>query len=173
VYETEVLAQNLEIAGDAIFDLAFESDRPVAMVAVRLCDVSPGGAVTRVSYGLLNLTHRDGHENPEPLETGTRYRASVPLKHVAQRFRVGHRIRLSISTNYFPVAWPSPEPVTLTVHPADCRLELPVRVGGARDPEPAPFAEPEGAPPLRGGDDLKAAKGLDDNGKSGRRFDRR
>nr|WP_306283118.1 CocE/NonD family hydrolase [Mesorhizobium sp. LMG17149] len=149
VYETEVLAQNLEIAGDAIFDLAFESDRPVAMVAVRLCDVSPGGAVTRVSYGLLNLTHRDGHENPEPLETGTRYRASVPLKHVAQRFRAGHRIRLSISTNYFPVAWPSPEPVTLTVHPADCRLELPVRVGSARDPEPAPFAEPEGAPPLR------------------------
>ncbi|MER9331533.1 CocE/NonD family hydrolase [Mesorhizobium sp. M0488] len=109
VFETEVLGEALEIAGDAILDLVFESDRPAAMVAVRLSDVAPDGAATRVSYGLLNLTHRDGHEQPEPLEIGKRYRVSVAFKHVAQHFRAGHRIRLAISTGYFPVAWPAPE----------------------------------------------------------------
>ena len=37
---------------------------PSALVAVRLNDVPPDGASTRVTYGLLNLTHRDGHERP-------------------------------------------------------------------------------------------------------------
>ena len=149
IYETEALADDVEIAGDAVLDLAFESDRPVAMVAVRLCDVAPDGAATRVSYGLLNLTHRDGHEKPEPIEPGKRYRALVPFKHVAQRFRAGHRIRLAISTSYFPVAWPTPEPVILTLHPADCRLDLPVRNRNSTEVEPPLFAEPEGAAALQ------------------------
>ena len=42
-------------------DLEFAVDQPVAMVAVRLSDVAPDGRATRISYGLLNLTHRDGH----------------------------------------------------------------------------------------------------------------
>lgn len=148
VYETVPLETEIEIAGDANLDLVFESDRPVAMVAVRLSDVSPEGSVTRVSYGLLNLTHRDSHERPQPLETGRRYRVSVPLKHVAQRFAAGHCIRLSISTSYFPVAWPAPEPVTLTVHPADCRLSLPVRKPASAEAEPRAFAPAEGAAAL-------------------------
>ena len=40
-------------------------DRPVALVAARLSDVAPDGAATRVSYGLLNLTHRESHEHPD------------------------------------------------------------------------------------------------------------
>lgn len=48
--------------------------KPVAMVAVRLSDVAPDGRATRVTYGLLNLTHRDGHDEPEPLEPGKPYR---------------------------------------------------------------------------------------------------
>jgi hypothetical protein len=117
------------------------------MVAVRLSDVTPEGAATRVSYGLLNLTHRNGHERPEPLQPGKRYSVTVPLKHVAQRFARGHRIRLSVSTGYFPVAWPTPEPVTLTVHPAECRLVLPLRKSVDVD-EPASFGPAEGAAAL-------------------------
>lgn len=158
VFETEVLGEALEIAGDATLDLVFDSDRPAAMVAVRLSDVAPHGAATRVSYGLLNLTHRHGHEKPEPLEIGKRYRVSVPFKHVAQHFRAGHRIRLAISTGYFPVAWPAPEPATLTVHLADCRLELPIRKRNGTEAEPMPFLEAEGASPLQVETILKAQR---------------
>ena len=44
--------------------LHLASDKPVANLTVRIGDVAPGGAVTRVSYQVLNLTHRDGHAEP-------------------------------------------------------------------------------------------------------------
>ena len=148
VFETAPLEDPIEIAGDAALELTFESDKPVAMVAVRLSDVAPGGPATRVSYGLLNLTHRDGHETPEPLEPGRRYTVRVPFKHVAQHFRAGHRIRLSVSSSYFPLAWPSPEPVTLTIHPEASALELPLRRPAPGDAALRPFGAPRHATPL-------------------------
>ncbi len=42
------------------------------MIAARLEDVAPDGSSTLVTYGLLNLTHRDSHETPEPLTPGKR-----------------------------------------------------------------------------------------------------
>lgn len=148
VFQTEPLAQPLEIAGDAALDLTFESDRPMAMVAVRLVDVAPDGQGTRVSYGLLNLTHRESHEHPQALEPGKRYTVRVPFKHVAQRFRTAHRLRLSISTSYFPLAWPSPEPVVLTIFPDETKLELPVRAPQPSDAGLASLGEAERAPAL-------------------------
>jgi len=145
-FETEALAEALEIAGDANLHLAFEVDRTVAMVAVRLMDVAPDGAATRVSYGLLNLTHRTGHEAPEALIPGQRYQLRVPFKPVAQRFESGHRLRLAISTSYFPMAWPPPESVTIRVHPGGSTLELPVRTPRAEDDHLEGFAAPECAP---------------------------
>ncbi|TPW26146.1 CocE/NonD family hydrolase [Pararhizobium mangrovi] len=148
VFETAPLDEPFEMAGDAALDLVFESDRPDAIVAVRLSDVAPDGAATRVSYGLFNLTHRKSHEFPEKLEPGKRTTVTVPFKHVAQHFRRGHRIRLSISTNYFPLAWPSPEPVTLTVHPGECTLRLPERTPSPDDRALERFGEAQTAPPL-------------------------
>ncbi|SFD88313.1 CocE/NonD family hydrolase [Roseivivax sediminis] len=146
VFETEPLAEDTAIAGDARLTLTFRSDRPVAQVAVRLVDVAPDGAATRVSYGLLNLTHRNGHETPEPLEPGAETTVEVPFKHVAQIFRAGHRIRLALSTSYFPIAWPAPEAVTLTVLPGRSELSLPLRDPGA---DIAPdFDAPRAGPPL-------------------------
>jgi len=148
VFETERLDEPLEICGQPTLTLDVESNRPVAMVAARLIDVAADDAATRVSYGLLNLTHRDSDEHPEALEPGRRYRVTVQLKHIAQRFPAGHSIRLSISTVYWPLAWPSPEPVKLSIDPAASRLYLPVRA--PRPQEEAalrPFEEPEAGPP--------------------------
>jgi len=126
-FETEPLPEPLEILGAPVLELDFSSDRPVAHVAVRLSDVAPSGAATRVSYGLLNLTHRSSHEHPEALEPGRRYSARVQLNDIAQQFPAGHRIRLSVSTNYWPLMWPAPEPVTLSVFTGSSTLTLPVR----------------------------------------------
>jgi hypothetical protein len=147
-FETAPLSEALEMAGDANLTLALSADRPCAQVAARLVDVAPDGAATRVSYGVLNLTHRGGHEAPEPLEPGTRYTVTVPMKHVAQRFEAGHRIRLSISTSYFPIIWPAPEPVTLSVHTGASVLELPLRRPSPRDAQLRDFGLAEASPPL-------------------------
>ncbi|NLU73861.1 CocE/NonD family hydrolase [Streptomyces sp. HNM0575] len=149
VFESEPLAERCEILGGPVLHATLEVDRPVAMLAVRLSDVAPDGRATRATYGLLNLTHRDGHAEPRPLEPGERRQVSVQLNGVAQAFPEGHRIRVALSTSYWPLAWPPPEPVRLTVHPGESELELPIRSTSEPDELPTPlFGEPEGAPPL-------------------------
>jgi hypothetical protein len=129
--------------------LEVSADQPVAMVAARLSDVAPDGRATRVTYGLLNLTHRDGHDEPAPMEPGERCAVEIELNAVAQAFPAGHRIRLSLSTSYWPLAWPPPKPVLLSVHTGHSALQLPVRPVAEPDELPArPFGEPEGAPPI-------------------------
>ncbi|GAB3474238.1 CocE/NonD family hydrolase [Nocardiopsis coralliicola] len=151
VFDSGPLSERLEILGAPVVELELSVDRPEAMVAVRLSDVAPDGQATRVTYGLLNLTHRDSHAEPAALEPGRRYRVSVPLNGIAQAFPPGHRIRVAISTSYWPLAWPSPEPVMLAVYPGSAtRLLLPTRPDGAASgPEPAAFGEPEGTAPIR------------------------
>jgi len=147
-FETPPLEEPLDLVGDAEAILSLSVDRPVAQLAVRISDVHPDGRSTRVTYGVLNLTHRDSHEFPEPLEPGKVYTITVPMKHVAQRFRPGHRMRLAISTNYFPLIWPAPEKVTISLHTADSVLNLPVRRDVPEDDDLKPFAEPAMAEPL-------------------------
>jgi hypothetical protein len=72
VFETPPLDGPIEILGAAIVTLEVASDRPIANLAVRLCDVQPSGESLRVSYGVLNLTHRDGHEKPALTLPGAR-----------------------------------------------------------------------------------------------------
>ena len=141
-FETAPLTEPLEIAGDANLTLELSVDRPVAQIAARLVDVAPDGSATRVSFGVLNLTHRDSHEFPEPLVPGKRYRVNIPMKHVAQQFAAEHIVRLAISTNYFPMIWPTPEPVTLTLYTQGSALELPLRALSSNDTEPVEFLEP-------------------------------
>lgn len=149
VFDSEVLDERLEVLGDPVLHLDVCVDRPVAMIAARLSDLAPDGRATRVSYGVLNLTHRDGHEDPQPLEPGRRYRVTVVLNGMAQAFPAGHRLRVSLSTSYWPLAWPPPEPVLLTVHTGTSRLELPRRAPRPAEDALLPdFGEPEGSPPL-------------------------
>lgn len=149
VFDSAKLTEHVEILGAPALDLSFEVDRPVAMVAARLSDVAPDGRATRVTYGLLNLTHRDGHDEPEKLVPGRTYQARVYLNGCAQRFPPGHRMRLSISTSYWPLAWPPPEPVQLTVHTGRSGVVLPIRPDEEPDNVPErPFGEAEGCPPI-------------------------
>lgn len=150
VFDSRPLDKRCEILGAPVVDLEVSVDQPVAMIAARLSDVRPSGQATRVTYGLLNLTHRDSHERPEPMEPGRRYRVRITLNGVAQAFPPGHKIRLSLSTSYWPLAWPPPRPATLTVHTGHSELLLPVRpVDEPDELSVRPFDEPEGAEPLR------------------------
>ena len=145
VFTSPPLTDPLEILGAPVVELNLSADRPVAMVAIRLSDVQPDDQATRITYGLLNLTHRDGSAHPSPLIPGKQYRVKVRLNHIAQRFPAGHRLRLSISTSYWPLAWPPPEPVRLTIETGTSRLVLPRRHASSADADIA-FAPAEGAP---------------------------
>jgi uncharacterized protein len=142
-FETEPLADALEIVGSPVIRLKLAADRPRAMVAVRLCDVQPDGASTRITYGVLNLCHRNGHEFPEDVVPGEAMDITLKLDDIAYRLAPGNRLRVAISSTYWPLVWPSPEPVTLTLH--EGALDLPVRASGIADT--VSFPAPEAAAP--------------------------
>jgi putative CocE/NonD family hydrolase len=147
IFDSGPLEERLEILGAPTLDLELSVDRPVAQIAVRLNDVAPDGTSLRVTYGLLNLTHKDGHGRPKRLKPGERFKARLALNDIAHAFPPGHSLRIAISTGYWPIAWPAPEPVTLTVHGGASYVDIPVRPPDpAVDDALAPFAEPEQGP---------------------------
>ncbi|THD85617.1 CocE/NonD family hydrolase [Aliigemmobacter aestuarii] len=146
VWQSEPLPDRVEILGAPRLTLRVASDRPLALAAVRLNDVAPDGSSTRVTLGLLNLTHHKGHDRPEPLTPGEFITVVVELDDIAHAFPAGHRIGLSLSSTYWPIAWPSPELTMLTVDCGQTRLDVPVRPPRAADAALRAFDPPEHAP---------------------------
>jgi uncharacterized protein len=147
-FTSEPLTDAIDILGFPELALTVSVDKPTALIAARLCDVSPTGESTLITRGLLNLTHRNSHECPEPMQPGARYMINMRLNAIGWRIRAGHRLRLALSPTYWPMAWPSPETATLTILTgAESSLALPVRSSDVSD-EIDPFEAPETAPPL-------------------------
>ena len=138
-FDGEPLEEALEILGAPVVMLKMALDRPQGLLHVRLCDVAPDGASTRVTYGLLNLTHRNGHEVPQDLEAGRACRVEVRMNDIAHRFAPGHRLRVAVASACWPLVWPSPAIATLTVFAGESRLSLPVRAPGSEDERLAPL----------------------------------
>ena len=154
-WDSAPLVEPLAILGRAHAVLELAADRPQALVSVRLCDVAPDGTSLLVARGLLNLTHRDDHESPRPLVPGDRYTVRVLLDAIGYRFPAGHQLRLAVSPTYWPLTWPSPEPVALTLFGG--QLVLPVRPD---DPTDAAVVLPEPeAPPAYATRTLQAGVG--------------
>jgi len=130
------------------FTVRLSADKPDALIAVRLCDVAPTGESLLVSYGVLNLTHRDSHEHPTALKPYETYTVTVRLNPIAHTFKAGHRVRLAVSPTFFPIVWTSPEPVTLSVYIGEeTYLTLPVRPRRDAEDNALPaFESPEHTP---------------------------
>ena len=134
---------DLDIFGAPRLTFRLSCDVPQAQIAVRLNHLHPDGASTRITYGVLNLSHRNSHAEPEPLQPGEATRAELHLDHIAYRLPKGHRLRVSVSTNYWPLVWPAPVPAMVTLFSGT--MNLPVRRTATRDG--ASFQPPDAAPP--------------------------
>ena len=145
-FDAPVLKKPLSIVGRSYMRLRVAADKPQAQVAVRLNAIHPDGSVERITYGLLNLAHRDSHENPKPLKPGKFYDVTVELNEIAERVPAGAVLRLAVSSSYWPIAWPSPEHATVTVDPSHYWLELPVLVS-EKGLAKVKFSAPEKSPP--------------------------
>jgi predicted acyl esterase len=151
-FDSPPVAEPFEMLGGPVVHLRVAADRPRAFVVARLCDVAPDGASTIITRGVLNLCHpRHGdHEHARDVVPGEALDVRIDLKAVAYAVPAGHRVRLALSTSYWPWLWPSPEPATIAVHTGGVsRLELPRRTPIDLDGELEPFGPPEVAPRLR------------------------
>jgi len=141
-FDSESLKDPLDIVGAPAIDITFVSAMAQANLCVRLCDVWPDGASELISYGLLNLAHRGSHEHPEPLVPGGEATARIVLDQCAYRVPPGHRLRIAISTAYWPAIWPSPEAAEVTL--TSGALSVSLRTGYAENDEWR-FEAPEAA----------------------------
>ncbi|HEY7522371.1 MAG TPA: CocE/NonD family hydrolase [Candidatus Limnocylindrales bacterium] len=108
-YTSDPLAEAVDILGIPLAVLSWSSPVPVAAAVVRLSDVAPDGTPIQVTSGVLNLTHRNTHERPEPMPAGGAVTIQVPMRGCGYRFLPGHRIRLSVASSAWPIIWPSPD----------------------------------------------------------------
>ena len=135
VYDWPV-TQEIEIMGHPRVELSVGATAPVAFVSAKLCDVAPDGSSAMVTRGILNLTHRDSHELPEPLTPGEPVVATIDLDATSYVFERGHMIRLDLAGSDFPSSWPPPFAGAIEIDPAGSTLVLPVLDGPPLLPPP-------------------------------------
>jgi uncharacterized protein len=138
VYTSDPLDLSLDVLGFPEAVLHVSSTAPVATVVVRLTDVHPDGTSALVSTGVLNLTHRYGHDQPAAIMPGEMMEVRVPFKATGYRFLPGHCVRITVASGYWPALWPSPYRADNVIHwgaYAPSRLELPTLLHGAPHPD--------------------------------------
>ncbi|MBU2959255.1 CocE/NonD family hydrolase [Citreicella sp. C3M06] len=140
-FDSEPLDAPFTVLGAPVLRLRLSSDQPFGQLVVRLCDVAPDGASTLICYGLLNLQFRDGFAQAVPLTPGAPVDATVTLDQMAYRLPGGHRLRLAVQTSCWPLVWPAPGQVTLSL--LNGTLSLPELTGDAQSitfdaPRPLP-----------------------------------
>lgn len=147
VFDTFPLDRSLEICGAPVLTLGLSVDHPSGQIYARLSDVAPDGAATRVTHGLLNLAHRDGLDRPRPVTPGEAMSVTLRLVDVAQHIAPGHRLRLSIGTAAWPLAWPAPHPSRAALDLEACHIDLPTVDSSRESAAPfGPAAAPTSAP---------------------------
>ena len=145
-YDGELTSKAVDIVGAPRVNFSFSVDKPNAQIAIRLCDLRPDGTSAFVTHGVLNLNHFASHEMPEALVPHKVYEAELSLDQIAYRLPAGHRLRVAISTSYWPTLWPSPQNAEVTIHQG--QINIPMRKTVANEDE-VHFEEPIGAPAWR------------------------
>jgi uncharacterized protein len=126
-FDSAPLTEDVEILGNPRLRVRLSSNQRVAKLVARINEVTPDGKSWSVSYGVLNLTHRDGHSQPAALDPGRSYDIDLSCYFTAHRFKKGSRIRVALSESLWPLLWPSPLPVELSIVAGVSTLNLPTR----------------------------------------------
>jgi uncharacterized protein len=118
------IEEELSVLGLPEVRLRVRADEPVAIVAVRICDVAPDGTSLLVTRGVLDLTHRHGHDRSTAMPIDEPVDVTIRIDALGHRFAVGHRLRVAISSSYWPWIWPTPSPTCIEVIGGEITLPL-------------------------------------------------
>ncbi|MBN9345360.1 MAG: CocE/NonD family hydrolase [Devosia sp.] len=108
VFETEPLAEAVEVTGQVRVKLWVSSSAPDTDFTARLIDVYPPSADVPEGYhmnildSILRARFRDGFDAERLMEPGTIYPITIVLPPTSNMFARGHRIRLDIASSNFP-----------------------------------------------------------------------
>jgi predicted acyl esterase len=124
-FDSDIFIQDLDLIGIPYIDLTLSSDKKLANISVRLVDLYPNdGEHVLISWGQLNLTHRESDEFPQYLTPDKKYKVRVQLDSIGIKFAKGHKLRVALSTCDWPQSWPTPETPTLTFYSGELNLPI-------------------------------------------------
>jgi putative CocE/NonD family hydrolase len=118
VFQTDVLDEDVTIAGPVIADLRVSTSGTASDWVVKLIDVIPGdvensqfmaegkhlgGYQMMVRSEVIRGRFRNSHERPEPFVPDEPTVVELPLQDVLHTFKAGHRIMIQIQSTWFPL----------------------------------------------------------------------
>jgi uncharacterized protein len=108
VFETPPLEEDMAVVGPVIVRLWISSDAPDTDFTAKLIDVCPPnsdypeGFAMNLTDGIFRCRFHNSWSEPEFLESGRIYEITIEPFATANLFKLGHRIRLDISSSNFP-----------------------------------------------------------------------
>ena len=102
VYDSELLAEEVEATGPVKVVLYASSDAVDTDFVAKLVDVYPDGSSYNMAEGILRARYRDSLSKPALLVPGQTYRMEIDLVGTSVAFRKGHRIRVHVTSSHFP-----------------------------------------------------------------------
>jgi putative CocE/NonD family hydrolase len=102
VYSTPALKEDIEVTGDVSVVLYVSTSAPDTDFTAKLIDVLPNGEARNLCDGILRMRYREGLDKPRLAKPGQVYALTIPAGVTSNLFKVGHRIRVEISSSNFP-----------------------------------------------------------------------
>lgn len=105
VYTSEALDKPLEVIGRVFVILHAASDASDTDFTANLLDVFPDGRAVKLGskpVGVIRARYRNGYEREELLTPNKPEKYKIDLSDMGHTFLTGHRIRIEISSSYFP-----------------------------------------------------------------------
>ena len=147
-FDTDKILEPISLLGTSKVHLRVSSNCTHGIVAARLCDVSSDGKSTLISYGILNLKLREGREKLAQIIPDEFMDVCVRLNDTGWQLSPGRQLRLSLSSQLWPMAWPQPEEVRLKISLSSCYLEIPTLHPSDMFTTDELFTKPEASVPM-------------------------
>jgi putative CocE/NonD family hydrolase len=102
VYSSAPLKQAMEVTGQITVTLYARTTAPDTDFTAKLVDVFPDGTAINLANGIQKASYRESLSNPIPVVPGQVYQYKINVWPTSNLFKLGHRIRLEISSSDFP-----------------------------------------------------------------------
>ena len=112
VFETSAFSTAVEIIGQVVIELAVSATVPDFDVWVQLFDVAPDGTAWNLSTpgtALQRASYREGGPERRLVRSGETVRLRMDRMVTANRFLPGHRLRLVITPQFYPLFSVNPQ----------------------------------------------------------------
>ncbi len=105
VYTSESLLKDMEVTGEITAELWASTTARDTDFIVKIADVRPDDYsqnITPPLSGIMRARYRESESNPVLLEPGKTYKFTIDSMYTSHVFKAGHKVRVWISSSYFP-----------------------------------------------------------------------